>query len=156
MLGAFRKCFLSLINICYLLFNPGQRTVLVNKDNAVVIQMGPVRAAEEERRSNPSFDDVQVVRHENEALIQETSQQQHSLHSTTDQVSIVRSEVGDAQNSKSNEDPSFLDTDQALELEPEESISVDEYSMSSVVPSTSVMESPVLKPIKGTRFMYRA
>ncbi len=155
MLGAFKKCFLSLINMCYLLFNPGPRTVLTNNDNDVIIQMEPVRAIEEERRSDPSFNNVQVVRHENEALIQETSQQQHSLHNTTEQVSIVRNEVGEVQNSKSNEDPSFLDTDQALELEPEESISLDEYSMTCDVPPISVKDSPLFKPIKGTRFKYR-
>jgi hypothetical protein len=75
MLGAFKKCFLSLINMCYFLFNPGQRTVLTNNDNDVTIQMEPVCAVEEEIRPDPSFDDVQVVRHENEVLIQETFQQ---------------------------------------------------------------------------------
>jgi hypothetical protein len=142
--------------MCYFLFNPGPQTVLTNNDNDVIIQMEPVRAVEEERKPDPSFNNVQVVRHENKALIQETSQQQHSLHNTTEQISIVRNEVGDAQNSKSNEDPSFLDTDQALELEPEESISLDKYSMSSDVLPISVEESPLFKPIKGTRFMYRA
>jgi hypothetical protein len=130
--------------------------VLTNNDNDVIIQMEPVRAIEEERRPDPSFNNVQVVRHENEALIQETSQQQHSLHNTTEQVSIVRNEVGEVQNSKSNEDPSFLDTDQALELEPEESISLDEYSMACDVPPISVKESPLFKTIKGTCFKYRA